>query len=110
LIGQLAFEEVELDMLTLEKQQYLEMRMPVQCERVGFDLAATFTPLLQTNFLPLLIQVYLIPADVLTWPSFLQAVPGFTAAVAVERLSERTKQPITMVADIRFISPRITTR
>ena len=68
------------------------------------------TPLLQTSFLPLLIQVYLIPADVLIWPSFLQAVPGFTAAVAVERFSERSKQPITMVADTRFITPRITMR
>ena len=77
---------------------------------VGVALAATFTPLLQTNFLPLLIQVYLIPADVLIWPSFLQVVPGFTAAVAVERFNERTKQPIIMVADIRFMLPRITTR
>ena len=79
-------------------------------ERVGFDLTATFTPLLQTNFLPLLIQVYLIPADVLIWPSFLQAVPGFTAAVAFERFNERTKQPIIMVADIRFMLPRISMR
>jgi hypothetical protein len=68
------------------------------------------TPLLQTNFLPLLIQVYLIPADVLIWPSFLQVVPGFTAAVAVERFSVRTKHPITMVANTRFILPRITMR
>jgi hypothetical protein len=68
------------------------------------------TPLLQTYFLPLLIQVYLIPADVLIWPSFLQVVPGFTAAVAVDRFNERTKQPITMVADTRFIPPRISTR
>jgi hypothetical protein len=54
--------------------------------------------------------VYLIPADVLIWPSFLQAVPGFTAAVAVEMFNERTKQPIIMVADIRFMLPRISTR
>ena len=67
------------------------------------------TPLLQISFFPLLIQVYLIPADVLIWPSFLQVVPGFTAAVAVERFNERTKQPITMVADTRFIPPRIST-
>ena len=68
------------------------------------------TPLLQTYFLPLLIQVYLIPADVLIWPSFLQVVPGFTAAVAVERFSVRTKQPITMVANNRLIFPSVTTR
>ena len=68
------------------------------------------TPLLQTYFLPLLIQVYLIPADVLIWPSFLQVVPGFTAAVAVERFSVRTKQTITMVANNRLIFPSVTTR
>jgi hypothetical protein len=53
--------------------------------------------------------VYLIPADVLIWPSFLQVVPGFTAAVAVERFNERTKQQITMVAATRFMPPRIST-
>ena len=68
------------------------------------------TPLLQTYFLPLLIQVYLIPADALIWPSFLQVVPGLTAAVAVERFSVRIKHPITMVANARFILPRITIR
>ena len=68
------------------------------------------TPLFQRSFLPLLIHVYLIPADVLIWPSFLQAVPGFTAAAAVEGFSVRTKDPITMVANARFILPRITMR
>ena len=73
------------------------------------EVLLVLTPLFQTSFLPLLIQVYLIPADVLIWPIFLQAVPGFTAAVAVERFSVRTKQPITMVANTRFILPRIST-
>ena len=68
------------------------------------------TPLLQTYFLPLLMQVYFTPADELIWPSFLQVVPGFTAAVAVERFSVRTKQPITMVANNRLIFPSVTTR
>jgi hypothetical protein len=53
--------------------------------------------------------VYLIPADVLIWPSFLQVVPGFTAAVAVEMFNERTKLPINMVTATRFIPPRIST-
>ena len=66
------------------------------------------TPLFQRSFLPLLIQVYLIPAVVLIWPSFLQVVPGFTAAAAFERFSVRTKDPITMVANTRLILPRIT--
>jgi len=42
----------------------------------------TATPLFQINFFPDLIQVYLIPDDVLVWPSTLQAVPGLTAASA----------------------------
>ena len=52
---------------------------------VGEGVGVTFltaTPLFQTNFLPDLIQVYLIPDDVLVWPSTLQAVPGLTAASA----------------------------
>ena len=75
----------------------------------GGEVLLVPTPLLQTSFLPLLIQVYLISADVLIWPNFLQVVPGFTAAVAVERFNERTKQPITMVASTRFMPPRIST-
>jgi len=67
-------------------------------------------PLFQTSLLPLLIHVYLIPAELLIWPTFLQVVPGFTAAVAVERFNVRTKDPITMVANIRFIYLRITVR
>ncbi len=50
------------------------------------DLVGTgffmLTPLFQTNFLPDLTQVYLIPAEVLVWPCLLHEVPGFTAAVA----------------------------
>jgi len=42
----------------------------------------TATPLFQINFFPDLIQVYLIPDDVLVWPSTLQAMPGLTAASA----------------------------
>jgi hypothetical protein len=48
---------------------------------VGFFIA---TPLLHTNFLPDLTQVYFIPAEVLVCPTFLQTVPGFTAAVAID--------------------------
>jgi hypothetical protein len=43
----------------------------------------TSTPLFHTNFFPDLMQVYLIPAEVLVWPTFLHAVPGFGAAVAI---------------------------
>jgi hypothetical protein len=53
---------------------------------VGVEVGVAFliaTPLFQTNFLPDLIQVYLIPDDVLVFPSTLQAVPGLTAASAI---------------------------
>jgi hypothetical protein len=69
------------------------------------DLLAV--PFFQTSFLPDLVQVYLIPADFFIWPSFLQALPGFTAASTTERFSVRAKHPISMVANPRFIFPRI---
>jgi hypothetical protein len=51
---------------------------------VGVGVAfLTATPLFQTNFFPDLTQVYLIPDDVLVFPSTLQAVPGLTAASAI---------------------------
>jgi hypothetical protein len=43
----------------------------------------TAMPLFQTNFFPDLIQVYLIPDDVLVVPSVLHVVPGLTAASAI---------------------------
>ena len=52
---------------------------------VGEGVGVTFltaTPLFHTNFFPDLMQVYLIPDDVLVLPSTLQAVPGLTAASA----------------------------
>jgi hypothetical protein len=50
----------------------------------GFAAAFTDTPLSHTRFFPDLMQVYLIPADVLVWPSFAHLVPGLTAAVAID--------------------------
>ena len=53
---------------------------------VGEGISVAFftaTPLFQTNFFPDLMQVYLIPDDVLVFPSTLQAVPGLTAASAI---------------------------
>ena len=49
----------------------------------GFAAAFTDTPLFHTNFLPDLTQVYLIPDDVLVFPSVLHVVPGLTAASAM---------------------------
>jgi hypothetical protein len=72
------------------------------------DLIAV--PFFQTCFLPDLIQVYLIPADFFIWPSFLQALPGFTAASTTERFSVRAKHPISMVANTRFIPSRVATK
>jgi hypothetical protein len=53
---------------------------------VGLATGAGFliaTPLFHTNFLPDLMQVYLIPDDVLVFPSVLHVVPGLTAASAM---------------------------
>jgi hypothetical protein len=47
---------------------------------IGFLIA---TPLFQTNFLPDLMQVYLIPDAVEVAPSLLHADPGLTAAMAI---------------------------
>jgi hypothetical protein len=51
---------------------------------VGVGVAfLTATPLFHTNFFPDLTQVYLIPDDVLVFPSVLHVVPGLTAASAM---------------------------
>jgi len=47
---------------------------------VGF---LTATILFHTNFLPDLTQVYFMPEEVLVRPTFKQALPGFTAAIAI---------------------------
>jgi hypothetical protein len=57
----------------------------------GFGLAATLTPLFQTNFFPDFTQVYLIPFTVLVDFSFGQASPGLTAALAIFKLIGRSK-------------------
>ena len=48
---------------------------------VGFG-AAIPTPLFHTSFLPLLMQVYFLPALVEVAPSLLHTEPDFTAAAA----------------------------
>jgi hypothetical protein len=58
---------------------------------VGFAAgfaAATVTPLFQTSFFPLLIQVYFFPAEVEVAPSLEHVVPALTAALAVEVISD----------------------
>jgi len=49
------------------------------------------TPLFQTNFLPDLMQVYLIPDFMLVWDSLLQAAPGLTAAIATDWTDRQTR-------------------
>jgi len=51
----------------------------------------TVTPLFQTNFLPLLIHVYFLPADVEVAPTFEQVAPAFIEALAT---------PVTSVKEI----------
>jgi hypothetical protein len=62
-----------------------------------------FTPLLQTILLPDLMQVNFMPAEVLTWPIFLQIAPGLTAALEVGALTDKANAPINAVAMERFI-------
>jgi hypothetical protein len=77
---------------------------------VGVDCATgdgfggeIFTPLLQIIFLPDLMQVNFMPAEVLTWPIFLQIAPGLTAALEVGALTDKANAPINAVAIERFI-------
>jgi hypothetical protein len=49
----------------------------------GLGVATTFTPLLQTNFFPDLIQVYLYPETVVVDFNLVQVAPALTAAVAI---------------------------
>ena len=58
----------------------------------GFAIA---TPLFQTSFLPLLMQVYFLPLAVAVVPTFLHVSPVFTAALAT---------PVTKVRDIKNAS------
>ncbi len=46
-------------------------------------VAATFTPLLQTNFFPDLMQVYLYPETVVVDFNLVHVAPALTAAVAI---------------------------
>ena len=57
---------------------------------VGFAVT-TFTPLLQTSFLPDLMQVYLYPLTVETAFSLEHVEPVFTAPKAGEKLIESSR-------------------
>ena len=55
---------------------------------------AIATPLLQISFFPLLTHVNSRPAEELTWPCFLQAVPALTAPDTGEKFKVNAKQPV----------------
>ena len=61
------------------------------------------TPLLQTNFLPFLMQAYSLPAALLTWPAFLHVAPALTAALEIEGLVLKVKRATNTMASDRFI-------
>ena len=52
---------------------------------------ATVTPLFQTSFFPLFMQVYFLPAEVEVAPSFEQAAPALTTAMAFKGTANRAK-------------------
>jgi|LakMenE01Jun11ns_1017448.scaffolds.fasta_scaffold9910208_3 hypothetical protein len=61
---------------------------------VGFGRV---TPLFQTSFLPLFIQVYFLPPAIAVDPTFLQTAPDLTAVwPGGEDKSETRNAPITM--------------
>ena len=70
---------------------------------VGVALGVTFgtgikLPLFQTSFIPDFMQVYLIPFKTDVLPIFEQALPGFTAANAVELIATENETAMTMNA------------
>jgi hypothetical protein len=80
-------------------------------EGVGDGVAAgaaalIVTPLLQTNFLPFLIQVYSLPAFLLSCPAFLHVAPALTAALEIKGLTPRVKTATNEMARARFIGPK----
>jgi hypothetical protein len=66
----------------------------------GFGFT-TATPLFQTNFLPLLIQVNFLPFAVAVVPAFLQLSPALTAATAFKGVTRKATD--TMTASNFFI-------
>ena len=69
----------------------------------GFASALTAIPLLQINFLPDLMQVYLIPPDVEVAPALLQVAPalGAAALTGVARVISKTP-PIASAPHLRM--------
>jgi hypothetical protein len=63
----------------------------------GFDIDMT-TPLFQTSFLPLLMQVNLFPLAVAELPAFLQESPALTAALAFKGKANKLKARRTVSA------------
>jgi hypothetical protein len=59
-------------------------------------------PLLQTSFLPFLIQVYSLPAFLLTCPVFLHLAPVLTAAFEIKGFTPNAKTAINAMARARF--------
>jgi hypothetical protein len=63
-----------------------------------------------TDFLPLLVQLYVTPEEIVIWPTFLQLPPALMAALAgaglIRVVSEATSNPINNL----FISQRVATK
>jgi len=68
---------------------------------VGLGLA-TFTPLFQFNFFPLLMQVNLYPFDVEIAPGLVHEAPALTEALAAEEKEARRITVVTKYTLTRF--------
>ena len=59
---------------------------------MGVGVGATFTPLPQTNFLPLFTHLYLYPETIVVAFNLGQSEPAFTAANPVTELNDMVSE------------------
>ena len=70
---------------------------------VGLELETTFSPLFQTNLLPDLMQVQVLPLAIEVDPTVLQVVPALTAALAVKPIEVDKNEINTRQVTNRFM-------
>lgn len=66
---------------------------------VGFFLETT-TPLFQTKFFPLLIQVYFFPWNFLMFPALMQIAPAFGGVADSDGLWEKTTETTMRIGNV----------
>ena len=59
-----------------------------------------------TDFLPLLVQLYVTPEEIVIWPTFLQLPPALMAALAGDGLIRAVRQATSNPINNLFMSER----